>query len=173
MRLSVIILTYNEEHNLPDCLESLKGLESELFVVDSGSTDRTREIAEQYGAKVFQHSFENYAAQRNWTQQNLPIRGEWLLHLDADERLTPELVTEIQETLNETSREHGARSREQSEAGAARLRTSNEQGAGSREPEEARGQRLEVGGERTANGEWQIAESREHGAGSQRGRRTD
>ncbi len=99
MRLSSIILAHNEERNLPDCLESLKGLGSEIFVVDSGSTDATREIAERYGANVVQHRFENYAAQRNWAQNHLPIRGEWVLHLDADERLTPELAREIKETL--------------------------------------------------------------------------
>lgn len=97
--LTVIILTHNEEVNLPACLESLRGLDCEVFVVDSGSTDRTREIAKAYGAKVYEHPFENYAAQRNWAQENLPITTEWVLHLDADERLTPELVQEITEVL--------------------------------------------------------------------------
>jgi glycosyltransferase involved in cell wall biosynthesis len=103
--LSVIILTYNEEVNLPACLESLKGLDCEIFVVDSGSTDRTIEIARSYGAHVVEHPFEHYAAQRNWAQQNLPIRSEWVLHLDADERLTPELATEIQQVLQRPSNE--------------------------------------------------------------------
>lgn len=100
-RLSAIILTYNEEANLPACLESLRGLGCEVFVVDSGSTDRTVEIATAAGAYVVEHPFENYAAQRNWAQQNLPIRSEWVLHLDADERLTPELVGEINQVLQE------------------------------------------------------------------------
>lgn len=99
MNLSVIVLTYNEESNLPGCLESLKGLECEIFVVDSGSTDRTVEMARMAGAKVVTHPFEDYAAQRNWAQQNLPIRTEWVLHLDADERLTAELREEIKEVL--------------------------------------------------------------------------
>ena len=103
--LSVIILTYNEEVNLPACLESLKGLDCEIFVVDSGSTDRTVEIARSYGAHVVEHPFEHYAAQRNWAQQNLPIRSEWVLHLDADERLTPELAAEIQQVLQRPSNE--------------------------------------------------------------------
>jgi glycosyltransferase involved in cell wall biosynthesis len=94
-KVSVVILTYNEEANLPACIESLRGLEHDLFVVDSGSSDRTREIARAAGAHVVEHPFENYAAQRNWAQQNLPLRTEWVLHLDADERLTPELVAEI------------------------------------------------------------------------------
>jgi glycosyltransferase involved in cell wall biosynthesis len=97
--LSVIILTYNEEVNLPDCLRSLAGLHCEIFVVDSGSTDRTLEIAESSGAAIVAHAFENYAAQRNWTLRNLPLQTDWVLNLDADERLTPELVTEINRIL--------------------------------------------------------------------------
>jgi len=93
--LSVIVLTWNEEVNLPLCLASLHGLDCEVFVVDSGSTDRTREIARSSGAVLTEHPFENYSAQRNWAQTNLPVRSEWVLHLDADERLTPGLVTEI------------------------------------------------------------------------------
>jgi glycosyltransferase involved in cell wall biosynthesis len=67
--------------------------------VDSGSSDRSVEIATSAGAQVVAHPFENYAAQRNWAQKNLPIRTEWVLHLDADERLTPELAGEIREAL--------------------------------------------------------------------------
>jgi glycosyltransferase involved in cell wall biosynthesis len=100
-RLAVIVLTYNEEANLPACLESLRGLDCEIFVVDSGSTDLTVQIAKAMEATVVEHPFDNYAAQRNWAQQNLSIRNEWLLHLDADERLTPELVTEINQVLRE------------------------------------------------------------------------
>lgn len=97
--LTVIVLTYNEEVNLPACLASSTGLNCDLFVVDSGSTDKTVPLAESAGATVVQHAFENYAAQRNWAQANLPIRSEWVLHLDADERLTPELVQEINSLL--------------------------------------------------------------------------
>ena len=93
--LSVIILTYNEEVNLPTCLESLKGLDCEIFVVDSGSTDRTVEIARSYGAHVVEHPFENYAAQRNWAQSNLPLSGEWVFHIDAGERVSPELADSL------------------------------------------------------------------------------
>ena len=99
--LSAIVLTYNEEVNLPACLKSLSGLHCDLFVVDSGSTDRTLEIARASGATIAEHPFENYAAQRNWAQQNLPLRTAWVLHLDADERLTPELVGEINRKLAE------------------------------------------------------------------------
>jgi glycosyltransferase involved in cell wall biosynthesis len=99
--VSAVILTYNEEVNLPECLKSLAGLDCELFVVDSGSTDRTLQIARAGGAKIAEHPFENYAAQRNWAQQNLPLRTEWVLHLDADERLTPELVAEINRKMQQ------------------------------------------------------------------------
>jgi glycosyltransferase involved in cell wall biosynthesis len=99
--VSAIILTYNEEVNLPECLKSLSGLSCDVFIVDSGSTDQTLEIAKASGARLLEHPFENYAAQRNWAQQNLPIRTGWILHLDADERLTAALVTEINEKLKE------------------------------------------------------------------------
>jgi len=100
-KVSVVILTLNEEGNLPECLASLDGLDCEVFVLDSGSTDRTREIATAARARVFEHPFEQYAAQRNWAQRNLPLTSHWVLHLDADERLTPKLVTEINCVLRE------------------------------------------------------------------------
>lgn len=98
-QVSVVILTHNEERNLAACLESLRGLDCEAFVVDSGSTDRTRDIAREFGARVVEHPFETYARQRNWAQDTLPIRTDWVLHLDADERLTPQLVAEMSEVL--------------------------------------------------------------------------
>jgi glycosyltransferase involved in cell wall biosynthesis len=97
--LAVVVLTYNEEVNLPRCLDSLQGLHCSIVVVDSGSTDRTQQIAERYKAALLSHPFENYAVQRNWVQENLPLETDWVLHLDADERLTPELASEINRTL--------------------------------------------------------------------------
>ena len=91
----VIVLTLNEEQNLPDCLASLRGLDCGILVVDSGSSDRTVEIAEEYGARVLLHPFENYARQRNWAFENAGPNSEWIVNLDADERLTPEIVTEL------------------------------------------------------------------------------
>ncbi len=99
--VSVVILTLNEEANLRACLESLHGLDCEVFVVDSGSTDRTCDIVADAGAQVFQHGFENYSAQRNWSQRSLPLNSKWVLHLDADERLTPRLVSEINGILHQ------------------------------------------------------------------------
>ncbi|MCH2320149.1 MAG: glycosyltransferase family 2 protein [SAR202 cluster bacterium] len=98
--LTVVVLTLNEELNLPECLESLVLLHCPVYVVDSGSTDGTIEIARSWGAMVVEHPFENYGAQRNWSQENLPINTTWVLHIDADERLTPELGEEIISALN-------------------------------------------------------------------------
>ena len=95
--ISIIILTYNEEKNIRECLESIQGFSAQIFIVDSGSTDQTLTIAQEYQVKVFHHPFENYGKQRNWALDNLPLKTEWLLQMDADHRLTPELKTEIQE----------------------------------------------------------------------------
>ena len=103
MLISVIILTKNEEANLLNCLNSLQKLNAEIFVVDSGSTDQTVKIAQKARCQVFEHPFENQAKQLNWAIQNLPIATPWLMRLDADERLTPELVEELKLVLPQTS----------------------------------------------------------------------
>lgn len=97
--VSVIVLTKDEEANLPHLLASLRGLDHELFVVDSGSTDRTVEIAEAAGATVVFHPFETQAKSLNWAIDHLPLRAPWTMRLDADERLTGELVNELKEKL--------------------------------------------------------------------------
>ena len=101
--VSVIVLTKDEEANLPHLLASLEGLDHELFVVDSGSTDRTVEIAKAAGATVVFHPFETQAKSLNWAIENLPLRAPWTMRMDADERLTPELVSELAETLPNTA----------------------------------------------------------------------
>jgi glycosyltransferase involved in cell wall biosynthesis len=93
--LNVIILTHQEEMNLEHALRSLKGLDCEVFVVDSGSTDRTAEIAKAFGARIVNHAFENQAQQLNWALDTLPLTASWTLRLDADERLTEQLALEI------------------------------------------------------------------------------
>ncbi len=100
MRLSIILLAYNEEKNLPDCLESLQGLAADIFVVDSGSTDRTKQIATAAGCKIYDHPFENYSAQRNWSFDHLPLKTDWVFPMDCDERFTPELVKSINEIVS-------------------------------------------------------------------------
>lgn len=95
--VTAIVLAHNEERNLPACLESMTAWVEELFVVDSGSTDSTVAIARAWGARVVEHPFEHYGAQRNWALASLPITTPWVLNLDADERVTPELRAAIQE----------------------------------------------------------------------------
>ncbi len=98
--ITVIILTFNEEIHIKRCIESIKDLADEIFIVDCFSKDKTTEIAESLGAKVHQNKWESsYAKQFNWALDNLPIKSEWVLRLDADEYLTPELQKEIEKRL--------------------------------------------------------------------------
>jgi len=97
--VTAVVLTFNEEKNLPACLDSIAAWVENLYVVDSGSTDRTVEIARAAGAVVIEHAFENYGAQRNWAIDNLPIASPWTLHIDADERITIELRDSITAAL--------------------------------------------------------------------------
>lgn len=93
--ISVIIPTRNEEKNLPACLASVAWA-NEVFVVDSSSADRTAEIARAAGANVVDfHYVPGGPRKKNWALDNLPLRHEWVLLLDADERITPELAQEI------------------------------------------------------------------------------
>ena len=92
--LTAIVLTKNEEKNLPDCLASLRGFASRVVVVDSGSTDRTVNIAREYGADVLLHPFSGYAHQFNWGLDNAAIDTEWVLRIDADERMTEAVKAE-------------------------------------------------------------------------------
>ncbi|HEY1343145.1 MAG TPA: glycosyltransferase family 2 protein [Bryobacteraceae bacterium] len=100
--IAVIILTFNEEANLPAALDSVKGWAKEVFVVDSYSTDRTVDIALERaadGVSVVQHRFEDYSSQWNWALTQLPITAEWTLKLDADERVTSEFKEEVDAKL--------------------------------------------------------------------------
>ncbi|HLX65082.1 MAG TPA: glycosyltransferase family 2 protein [Planctomycetota bacterium] len=96
-KLSVLIPVFNEEKNLPECLESVRGMADEIFVVDSFSTDNTVELAKQFGARVEQHEYVNSAAQKNWAIPR--CTHEWVFIIDADERMTPELRAEIKTLL--------------------------------------------------------------------------
>ena len=97
--LSVVILTYNEEENIEQTLRSVQGIASEIVIVDSFSTDETLSICRRYTDRIVQHPFENQAKQFNWALDHVPVASEWILRLDSDERLTPELAGEIAQAL--------------------------------------------------------------------------
>ena len=106
-KISVIIYTKNEEQDLPGCLASLAWCD-DIHIYDSMSTDATLEIAARHGASVTQRSYPDNtlvfggdeAAHRNWGLQNIPFKHEWIYHSDADERVTPELVLAMQNSVS-------------------------------------------------------------------------
>jgi acetyltransferase-like isoleucine patch superfamily enzyme len=104
--VSVVILTLNEEANIAECIASCAWCD-DVHVLDSGSEDRTREIAESMGATVHTHAFESFGKQRNWAIDNIPLRHDWVFHLDADERFTPELVAEMEMLLRDNPPDEG------------------------------------------------------------------
>jgi glycosyltransferase involved in cell wall biosynthesis len=98
--ISVLILTRDEEANLPDCLRSVAWCD-DVVVVDSYSADRTVETAAQSGARVFQRRFDDFARQRNYAIDTVEFKHDWVFHLDADERFTPELLDECRRAVAE------------------------------------------------------------------------
>jgi glycosyltransferase involved in cell wall biosynthesis len=96
--ISVLVLTKNEEQDLPGCLQSV-GWSDDIHVYDSFSTDRTMEIARAAGAQVTQRVFDNWAAHQNWGLRNLPFAHPWVFYIDADERATPELAAAMQRAV--------------------------------------------------------------------------
>jgi len=104
VKISVALITLNEEANLPRTLESVQPLvrdgQGEIIVVDSGSTDRTLEIARSFGAKIFIETWKGFAAQKNSVMEK--ATGDWVLQLDADEALEPELATEIDAAIQQS-----------------------------------------------------------------------
>jgi glycosyltransferase involved in cell wall biosynthesis len=97
--VSVVVLTYNSEATIAATLESAARLSADIHVVDSFSTDATVDVATREGVHLVQHPFASYGAQRNWAIDTLPLRGDWELHLDADERLSDELVAAIRSVM--------------------------------------------------------------------------
>jgi glycosyltransferase involved in cell wall biosynthesis len=95
--LSVLVLTHNEEINLPGCLRSVAGLANQIVVVDSYSDDRTVTIAREFGAEVYQNRFAGFSAQRNWALGEVAFRYDWVLVLDADERVSARHVDALHE----------------------------------------------------------------------------
>lgn len=98
--LTVIVLTYNEELHIRRCLKNIKQYASKIYVIDSFSTDKTVDICKELGAIVLQNKWPgNQAEQFNWAIDNINIETEWVLRLDADEYLLPELIDEFKEKL--------------------------------------------------------------------------
>ena len=97
--ISVLVLTKNEQHDLPACLQSVRWSD-DVHVFDSRSSDNTREIAAAAGAHVHERTFDNYAAHRNAALRDLTFRHPWLLLLDADERIPPALAKEMQSVVS-------------------------------------------------------------------------
>ncbi len=95
LRPSIVILTFNSESSIADTIRSVASLSDDIHIIDSFSTDRTLEIVRGFDVNVVQHPFENYGAQRNWAIDTLPVKYRWQLHLDSDERVSPELCQEI------------------------------------------------------------------------------
>lgn len=98
--LSAVIITKNEACNIEDCLKSLFWID-DIHVIDSGSTDKTFEIAEQMGAKVHRKTFSTYAEQHNWAHREADLKYGWVLHMDADERSTPAFQKAILQALKD------------------------------------------------------------------------
>ena len=105
--VTAIVLTKNEEKNLGQCLDSIKGFAQRAVVVDCGSTDRTVEIAKEKGADVYIHEFSYYANQYNWAIDNTNITTDWILRIDADERLTPALIEETEKYIASDEAKNG------------------------------------------------------------------
>ena len=93
MAISILILTRDEELNLPACMASVSWCD-DVVVMDSYSTDATPELAVDLGARVYQRRFDDFAGQRNYAIDNIEFKHDWVFHLDADERFTPELLAE-------------------------------------------------------------------------------
>src|SRR6202167_2853041 len=99
--VSVIVAVRNEARNLPRCLECLRDM-GEVYVVDSQSTDNTVEIARSFGAKVVQFHYQGgWPKKRQWAMNTLPLAFDWILLLDADEALTPELAEEMRAAIRD------------------------------------------------------------------------
>lgn len=107
-RVIVCIVTLNEEKLIAGAIRSAKQLTNDIVVVDSFSSDATCEIASREGAIVWQHEFESYARQRNWALDRIELEfgHVWMMDIDADERVSPELGNEIRELMLETSPRH-------------------------------------------------------------------
>lgn len=102
--LTIVIITKNEEKNLEKCIESFKGIAKRIVIVDSYSTDGTKDLCEKLSSNnnisFYEHKFINHSEQLNWAFKNTSINTTWTMRMDADEELTPELVNELQKKLS-------------------------------------------------------------------------
>jgi glycosyltransferase involved in cell wall biosynthesis len=96
--ISILVMTLNEEKNLPGCLDTVRWSD-DIHVFDSYSSDRTAEIAQEYGAKVWLRKFDNYGQHQNWGLENVPFKYPWVFSLDADERVTSKLAEAMQRAV--------------------------------------------------------------------------
>lgn len=100
---SILILTKNEEENLPACLDSVS-FSNDIVVLDSLSEDRTRAVAEEKGARVFERPFDNFGAQRQFALEEISYKNDWVFHLDADEVFNEELRRECERVVDQDQR---------------------------------------------------------------------
>ena len=101
--ISIIFITKNEEFHIGNAIDNVKDIAKDVFVVDSGSTDKTVEIAESKGAKVLFHTFEGFGKQWNWALDNCPITTKWTMKMDPDERMSDGLKDEVCKVCTEDS----------------------------------------------------------------------
>jgi glycosyltransferase involved in cell wall biosynthesis len=104
--VTFIILTLNEEHDLDECLKSVEA-GADIIVVDSFSNDKTLDIASEYTNNIYQNKWVSFAKQREWAMQNTRINTEWVMFIDADERLTKLLIEEIYDFILSNPKENG------------------------------------------------------------------
>ncbi len=100
--ISVLVMTLNEENNLPGCLDTVQWSD-DVHVFDSYSSDRTAEVARRYGSKVWLRRFDNWAQHQNWALENIQFKYPWVFYLDADERVTPTLAEAMQRAVQNPS----------------------------------------------------------------------
>jgi glycosyltransferase involved in cell wall biosynthesis len=105
--ITALILTYNEERDLEDCIKSVEAWATKIIIADSYSQDNTLNIANTYRCEVLQHEWVSFAQQRAWIISHAPIASDWVLFIDADERLTGELREEISAKINSDPIENG------------------------------------------------------------------
>lgn len=101
MKLSVIIITVNEEKWIENCLKSVQNIADEIIIVDSGSQDKTLDICRKYKTKIFHRNWQGYSSQKNYALSK--TSGDWIFFIDADERASKELTKEISEVINQAT----------------------------------------------------------------------